>query len=88
MVWDEGCKISDSLKLTYDQPEELRPIFESFGNDLSKRNGLKPGQQQRMPLSGTIVVGTNGKIASTVVRGDWTIRQEATEVVSIVKALK
>ena len=81
---DVNADYSKSLDLVFSLPEELRPIYLSFGIDLEKHNGTG---QFGLPLAATFVIAQDGTIASASVGTDYTQRQEPSEVVKVLKTL-
>ena len=79
---DVDATYANELNLVFSLPEELRPIYLSFGIDIEKHNG--PGQYG-LPLAATYVLDQSGKITSAFVDADYTKRQEPSEVVAALK---
>ena len=79
---DVDATYANELNLVFSLPEELRPIYLSFGIDIEKHNG--PGQYG-LPLAATYVLDQSGKITSAFVDADYTKRQEPSEVVAVLK---
>lgn len=81
---DVNSEYAKSLGLVFSLPEELRPIYLSFGIDVEKHNG--EGQFD-LPLAATFVIAQDGTVASAFVDADYTARQEPAEIVEALKAL-
>jgi len=81
---DVDATYANELNLVFSLPEELRPIYLSFGIDIEKHNG--PGQYG-LPLAATYVLDQSGKITSAFVDADYTKRQEPSEVVAALKKI-
>lgn len=81
---DVNAAFAKQLGLAFDLPEELRPIYESFGLDLELHNGAG---QFSLPLAATYVVQADGTVASAFVDADYTKRQEPTEVLAALQNL-
>ncbi|MGR0278399.1 peroxiredoxin-like family protein [Marinomonas dokdonensis] len=81
---DVNSAYAKSLGLVFSLPEELRPIYLSFGIDVEKHNG--EGQFD-LPLAATFVIAQDGTVASAFVDADYTARQEPAEIVEALKAL-
>lgn len=81
---DVNADYAKSLGLVFSLPEELRPIYLSFGIEVEKHNG--EGQFD-LPLAATFVIAQDGTVASAFVDTDYTERQEPTAVVDALKAL-
>ncbi|GAA5219028.1 peroxiredoxin-like family protein [Corallincola platygyrae] len=81
---DVNSAYAKQLNLVFDLPEELRPIYKSFGIDVEAHNG---DGQFALPLAATYVVGSDGNVASAFIDADYTKRQEPSEVVAALKRL-
>ena len=81
---DVNADYARELGLVFTLPEELKPIYQNFGIDLEQHNG---DGQFDLPLAATFVVAQDGTIASSFVDTDYTLRQEPTEVLEVLKAL-
>lgn len=84
VLTDANADYARSLGLVFSLPEELRPIYLSFGIDVEKHNGKG---QFDLPLAATFVIAKDGTVASAFVDADYTTRQEPSEVVKKLKAL-
>ena len=79
-----GENYAKSLGLVFALPEELRPIYLSFGINVEAHNGE---DQFDLPLAATFVIKQDGTIASAFVEADYTLRQEPSEVIEVLKSL-
>ncbi|TBR43133.1 AhpC/TSA family protein [Marinomonas agarivorans] len=84
VLTDANSDYAKQLGLVFSLPEELRPIYLSFGIDVEKHNGAN---QFDLPLAATFVIGKDGKVASAFVDADYTKRQEPSEVVKALQTL-
>ncbi len=83
---DEGSQIAKKFGVVFTLPEPLRPIYSSFGMNVSEWNGDKTWQ---LPFPSTFVIDRNGKISYAMVEANWTKRPEPGEVIEKLKeALK
>ena len=80
---DTGSAYARELGLVFTLPEELRPIYLSFGIDVEQHNG---SGQFDLPLAATFVVDRERRIISSFVHADYTERQEPAEVVAALRA--
>ena len=85
VLTDEGSEFAKSLGLVFTLPEELRPIYDSFGIDLEKHNGKG---QFDLPLAATFVVTQDGRVASAFVDADYTKRLEPQAIVDTLANLQ
>lgn len=84
VLTDVNAEYAKSLGLVFSLPEELRPIYLSFGIDVEAHNG--EGQFD-LPLAATFVIAKDGTIASAFVDADYTARQEPSDVINTLKRL-
>lgn len=84
VLTDENAEYAKSLGLVFALPEELRPIYLSFGINVEAHNGE---DQFDLPLAATFVIKQDGTIASAFVEADYTLRQEPSEVIEVLKSL-
>jgi len=84
VLTDTDAKYAKDLGLVFTLPEELRPIYLSFGIVVEEHNGEN---QFDLPLAATFVVAQDGTIASAFVEEDYTLRQEPSEVIKVLKSL-
>ncbi|MGH1439036.1 MAG: peroxiredoxin-like family protein [Cellvibrionaceae bacterium] len=80
---DVDSKYARSIDLVFTLPEELRPIYESFGIHIEAHNG---SGQFDLPLAATYVVAQDGTIINAFVDADYTKRQEPNVAVEALKA--
>ncbi|MCG8669794.1 MAG: AhpC/TSA family protein [Pseudomonadales bacterium] len=81
---DINAAFAKQLGLVFALPEELRPVYKSFGIDLEEYNG--EGQFE-LPMAATFVINGDGVVASAFVDADYTKRQEPSEVIAALKNL-
>lgn len=80
VLTDKNSEYARELGLVFTLPEELRPIYSSFGIDVEKHNGKG---QFDFPLAATFVIGTDGIIVDAFVDADYTQRKEPSETVKV-----
>lgn len=81
---DVNAEYAKDLGLVFSLPDALKPIYLSFGIDVEAHNGQG---QFGLPLAATFVIAKDGTIASAFVDADYTLRQEPSEVISVLKTL-
>lgn len=81
---DVNAEYAKDLGLVFSLPDALKPIYLSFGIDVEAHNGKG---QFGLPLAATFVIAKDGTIASAFVDADYTLRQEPSEVISVLKSL-
>lgn len=80
---DVGGEYAKELGLTFSLPEDLREIYKNLGGDLEKFNG---SGNFNLPVPGTLVVDTDGKVLFAHVDVDYTTRANPEDVLSVLKA--
>lgn len=70
---DVGNKFARQLGIVWKQPNEMRSVFERFGNDLSKRNG---DDTLEVPVPATFLVDKSGVVRNAFVDPDYMKRLE------------
>jgi len=81
---DVNAEYAKNLSVVFSLPEELRPIYLSFGINVEEHNG--EGQFD-LPLAATFVIKQDGTVASAFVEANYTLRQEPSEVIETLKTL-
>ena len=81
---DEGNAFARKLGIVWKQPDELRPVFEKFGNDLKGRNG---DDSFEVPVPATLLVGKDGAVRNVWVDPDYTKRIDPGETLRWIDAL-
>jgi len=84
MLSDVDSDYARQLGLVFTLPEEVRPIYESFGIDVEKHNGKG---QFDLPLAATFVVDANGTITSAFVNADYRLRKDPKDIVKELQSL-
>lgn len=81
---DVGNAYATKLGLLFQQPDELRPIFDKLGNDLTSRNG---DDSFALPVPATLLVDGEGKVRNVFVEPDWNKRLETSKALEWVDKL-
>ncbi|MGL5335826.1 MAG: peroxiredoxin-like family protein [Enterovibrio sp.] len=76
---DKGNRVSADLGLVFTLPEELRPIYESFGIDIPASNG---DQSFTLPVPATYIINTDGTILYHFINADYTKRVEPSKLLA------
>ena len=84
VLTDKNSTYAKELGLVFTLPEELRPVYLSFGIDVEAHNGTG---QFDLPLAATFVIAQDGSIASAFVDTDYTLRQDPSDVIDVLKSL-
>ena len=82
---DVGNQVARQLGLVFQIPEQLRPIYQSFGIDLPEHNG---DETFELPIAATYVINRDGKVVYAFVNPDYTQRAEPADIVAAVANLK
>ncbi|WP_017323967.1 peroxiredoxin-like family protein [Synechococcus sp. PCC 7336] len=81
---DVGNRVARQYGLVFTLPEELRPIYASFGIDVPAHNG---DETFELPLAATYVIAPNGIIAHAFINADYKQRLEPANIIAVLKAL-
>jgi peroxiredoxin len=81
---DAGNKTAQSYGLVWEVPAKLSALHKGFGIDLAKSNG---DALNELPVPGTFIVGSDGRIAFSYVNADWTVRLEPAELIRALEKL-
>lgn len=84
VLTDDKNAVSRELGLVFALPEELRPIYSSFGINIPAYNG---DESFELPVPATYVVAPDGSIVYAFADADYTKRAEPADVVSALKAI-
>jgi len=84
LLHDRGNNIARQYGLVFTFPEELRPIYESFGIDLAASQG---NGNFELPVPATYIIDRKGVVAHAFVDVDYTKRMEPSEIIEILKRL-
>ncbi|TGO44197.1 hypothetical protein BCON_0574g00050 [Botryotinia convoluta] len=82
---DVGNVLARKLGILFQQPEEMRPVFEELGHDFEKSNG---DASMEVPVPATFLVGRDGVVKRSFVDPDWTKRVETSVVIGWVEELE
>ncbi|KAF5872196.1 putative alkyl hydroperoxide reductase thiol specific antioxidant mal allergen protein [Botrytis fragariae] len=82
---DVGNVLARKLGILFQQPEEMRPVFEELGHDFEKSNG---DASMEVPVPATFLVGRDGIVKRSFVDPDWTKRVETSMVMGWVEELE
>ena len=82
---DLGNQVAKEFGLVFQLPEELRPIYQSFGIDLPASNG---DESFELPIPATYVVATDGTVIHAFVDPDYTKRLDPEEIINVLKKIK
>lgn len=83
LLSDLGNSYARQCGLVFIMPEELRPLYKSWGVDLPANNG---DNSFELPLPATYVVDRQSRIVLAFVDADYTKRLEPSEVLEALKA--
>ncbi|NET45029.1 peroxiredoxin-like family protein [Okeania sp. SIO2B3] len=77
---DSGNQVAKEFGLVFQLPEELRPIYQSFGVDLPAYNG---DESFELPIPATYVIASDGTIIHAFVNPDYTQRLDPEEIINV-----
>lgn len=78
---DPGNQVARKYRLTFTVPEEIRPSFEAWQDDVPLHNGDSTWE---IPLPATYVINTEGKIVWSFVDNDPGLRGEPDDIVAAI----
>ncbi|NEP87813.1 MAG: AhpC/TSA family protein [Okeania sp. SIO2C2] len=77
---DRGNQVAKEFGLVFQLPEELRPIYQSFGIDLPAYNG---DESFELPIPATYVIASDGTIIHAFVNPYYTQRLDPEEIINV-----
>ncbi|NEN93342.1 MAG: AhpC/TSA family protein, partial [Okeania sp. SIO3H1] len=77
---DRGNQVAKEFGLVFQMPEELRPIYQSFGVDLPAYNG---DESFELPIPATYVIASDGTVIHAFVNPDYTQRLDPKEIINV-----
>ncbi len=81
---DAGNRVAKQFGIVFQLPEDLRPIYVSFGIDLPKANH---DNSYELPIPATFIIGTDGKIRKAFVEADYTKRLDPEEILEVLEGM-
>ncbi|MFI0716316.1 peroxiredoxin-like family protein [Streptomyces inhibens] len=81
---DLGCDTAKQYGLSFDLPDDLAAVYDSFGFDLQRVNG---GHPRTLPLPATYVIDRDATIRWAFIDTDYTTRAEPSDVLAALDAL-
>ncbi len=81
---DPGNAVSEKLGLVFELPQDLRPIYETFGIDIPAFNG---DTTFKLPIPATYIVDRDRRIRFDFVNADYTRRAEPSEILGALDRL-
>ncbi|MEU8681153.1 peroxiredoxin-like family protein [Streptomyces sp. NPDC048611] len=81
---DLGCDTAKQFGISFDLPDDLAAVYESFGFDLQRVNG---GHARTLPLPATYVIDRDATIRWSFLDTDYTTRAEPSDILAALDAL-
>ncbi|MCR8575448.1 peroxiredoxin-like family protein [Streptomyces sp. Isolate_219] len=81
---DLGSDTAKQFGISFDLPDDLAVVYESFGFDLQRVNG---GHPRTLPLPATYVIDQDATIRWTFLDTDYTTRAEPTDILAALDTL-
>jgi len=75
---DDQSELAQKIGISFELPENLKPIYEKFGIDIPKHNGEN---NFTLPIPATFLVGTDKKILYAFKELDYTLRLDLEEII-------
>ncbi|MGD3106447.1 peroxiredoxin-like family protein [Streptomyces sp. YGL11-2] len=82
---DVGSDTATRYGLSFDLPDDLAAVYESFGFDLQRVNG---GHPRTLPLPATYVIDRGGIIRWAFIDTDYTARAEPADILAALDTLE
>lgn len=79
---DVGNQVARQFGLVFTLPEQLRPIYQEFGINVTAHNG---DESFELPIAATYIVDRNGIVIHAFVDADYTKRLDPEEIIGILK---
>ncbi len=79
ILTDANNEVARTLGLAFKLPSELVNLYETFGIDLNKSQGVASNE---LPIAATYIVNQNGTIAYDFIEEDYKLRAEPSEIVA------
>lgn len=84
LLYDRDNNVARQYGLVFTFPEELRPIYESFGIDLVASQG---NENFELPVPATYIIDRNGVVVHAFIDVDYSKRMEPSEIIEILERL-
>ncbi|MER6843224.1 peroxiredoxin-like family protein [Streptomyces platensis] len=81
---DVGSDTAKQFGISFDLPDDLAAVYESFGFDLQRVNG---GHARTLPVPATYVIDRNATIRWSFLDTDYTARAEPSDILAALDAL-
>ncbi|MFE0374252.1 peroxiredoxin-like family protein [Streptomyces inhibens] len=81
---DLGCDTAKQYGLSFDLPDDLAAVYDSFGFDLQRVNG---GHPRTLPVPATYVIDRDATIRWAFIDTDYTARAEPSDILAALDAL-
>lgn len=85
ILHDAENRVAEEYGLKFELPEALRGIYDSFGINLPKHNGVGGWE---LPMPSRYVIARDGTVADSVVHPDYTRRPEPAETLVKLRELQ
>ncbi|RNC88130.1 MAG: AhpC/TSA family protein [Winogradskyella sp.] len=82
VLTDKDNAFAKSINLVYQLPIDLVELYKTFGIDLEKSQG---NSNRELPISGTYVINTSGKIIYHFIEEDYKLRADTNEILAALR---
>jgi peroxiredoxin len=82
VLGDAGNSVAAKFGLVHRLPEDLLPVYETFGINISEANG---DQSFELPITATYIINTDGKIRKAFVDADHTKRLDPEDAIAVLQ---
>lgn len=80
ILFDEGGKLADELKLSHGFTDELKAVYEGFGIQVGESNGT---DDWKLPMPSRFITDAEGSITNAEINPDYTSRPEPADIVGL-----
>jgi peroxiredoxin len=81
---DAGNRVAAKFGLVHRLPDDLLPVYATFGIDVSEANGDKSFE---LPITATYIIDRGGKIRKAFVDADHTKRLDPEDIIAALQEL-
>jgi len=85
MTIDSGNRASHQFGLAFTLADQLRPVYEGFGINITESNG---DNSFELPIPATYLIDTDGTVRVAHINADHTKRLDPEDIISALESLK
>lgn len=81
ILTDKNSKLAKEINMAFELPENLKPLYDSFGIDVAKHND----GDFNLPLPATFILNKAGEVLYRFIDLDYTVRLDPQEILDFLK---